>query len=119
MSLVHNIELAQNGVLILFLKGRIFSAEDAAELIQVLDGKIDEGNKKVVFDLTDLSHVNSSGLNTLLKCFTKLRSKGGELALSNVNAHVENIFNISKLKSIFNICASTREALNFLNAQEA
>ncbi|SFT49138.1 stage II sporulation protein AA (anti-sigma F factor antagonist) [Lishizhenia tianjinensis] len=119
MNIIHKIETASKGVLILFLQGRMLSNENFEELLGAIDKGMDEGNNNFIIDLQELTHLNSSGLNTLLKCFTKLRSAGGELVLTQVNSHIENIFEISKLKSIFNICASTREALNFLNAQEA
>lgn len=119
MNIIHKIETASNGVLILFLKGRMLSNEHFDEVLNALDKGMHEGNKNFIIDLQEVTHINSSGLNTLLRCFTKLRSAGGELVLTAVNPHIEKIFEISKLKSIFNICASTREALNFLNAQEA
>jgi anti-sigma B factor antagonist len=55
----------------------------------------------------------------LVRLLTKVRNKGGELVLISISESVEKLFFITKLNSIFTICANVMEAQNIFNAQEA
>jgi anti-sigma B factor antagonist len=69
--------------------------------------------------MSKISYINSSGLNLLVRLLTKVRNKGGELVLITLSESVEKLFFITKLNSIFTICADLSEAQNIFNAQEA
>ena len=69
--------------------------------------------------MSKVSYINSSGLNLLVRLLTKARNKGGELVLISLSESVEKLFFITKLNSIFTICADATEAQNIFNAQEA
>ena len=69
--------------------------------------------------MSKVSYINSSGLNLLVRLLTKVRNKGGELVLISISESVEKLFFITKLNSIFTICANVMEAQNIFNAQEA
>lgn len=107
------------GVVIISLKGKILTENCFDEISEKIDSKIDGGKKKFLLDLADVSHMNSSGLNILLRLFTKIRNKGGELIMINPSKVVNQLFIISKLNTVFKIGANKEEALKQLIAQEA
>ncbi len=116
MSLISKIEKHPKDAQCFFFEGKILSDTDFDTVNTQIQQRIDDGVLKFVFNLNKLEHINSSGLNLFLKLFSKIRSKGGELVFSENSKGVEKLFHISKLDSIFNICASNEEALNYLNA---
>lgn len=107
------------GVVIISLKGKILTENCFDEISEKIDSKIEGGKKKFLLDLADVSHMNSSGLNILLRLFTKIRTKGGELIMINPSKVVNQLFIISKLNTVFKIGANKEEALKQLIAQEA
>ena len=107
------------GVVIISLKGKILTENCFDEISEKIDSKIEGGKKKFLLDLADVSHMNSSGLNILLRLFTKIRNKGGELIMIKPSKVVNQLFIISKLNTVFKIGANKEEALKQLIAQEA
>jgi len=108
-----------NGVICFSLNGKIISSEGFGEVTDNLDLSFQEGYKKLIIDMSQVSYINSSGLNLLVRLLTKVRNKSGELVLIALSESVEKLFFITKLNSIFTICADVSEAQNIFNAQEA
>jgi anti-sigma B factor antagonist len=87
------------------------------------DIEIEDVNKKIleliiskkcqlIFNLSDLKYINSTGINLFMKSLTKARTNNGDLIFFGVNGHVDNLFKISKLNEIYTIYSSLEEALN-------
>ncbi len=75
---------------------------------------IDNGFRYVIFDLTDLSYVDSSGIGTLIQISNWMRKRAGLMVLVNTQGSVEKIFQISKLDEFFVFKDSLSEARIFL-----
>ena len=116
MSLISKIEKYPSDTQCFFFEGKILSDTDFDGVQSKIQQDIEKGERKFIFNLNKLEHINSSGLNLFLKLFSKIRAIGGELVFSQISKGVEKLFHISKLDSIFNICATNEEALNYLNA---
>lgn len=56
---------------------------------------------RIVLDLSNVTHVDSSGLGALLGAWTAARSNGCDLELSNLNPRVEKLVQITKLDTVF------------------
>ncbi len=79
-----------------------------------LKRNIDSGYRYVVFDLTDLQYVDSSGIGTLIQISNWMKKRGGMMVLVNTQGSVEKIFQISKLDEYFMFKDSASEARIFL-----
>ena len=118
MSFSINSEI-QSSVYILSISGTILTKDKVGETLDLVDHQLLDNQKKFVIDLEELKQINSSGLNLILRIFTHIRNKGGELILVNANKIVSELFKISKLNTVFNISADRETAINQLNAPEA
>ncbi|PWH87042.1 STAS domain-containing protein [Brumimicrobium oceani] len=118
MSFSTQLEI-QSSICILFFSGTILTKEKVDETLAIVDHELENGQKKFIIDLKELKQINSSGLNLILRIFTHIRNKGGELFLINANKTVSELFKISKLNTVFNISADKQAAINQLNAPEA
>lgn len=108
----------ENGDLIQFtIAGKILSSAEVEYMDAEIYGVIDEvqSNPKLILDLKGLSHTNSTGLNHLIRYFTKTRNKGGELVMVNISPQVHKLFEITKLISVFTIASNQQEAEKILN----
>ncbi|MGB0934323.1 MAG: STAS domain-containing protein [Lishizhenia sp.] len=119
MQFISKIEKHPVGVTSFFFEGKILLDKDFDSVQDQINKEITAGERMFIFNLNKLEYINSSGLNLFLKLYTKIRANGGELVLCEISKGVEKLFHISKLDSIFNICASNDEALNYLNANKA
>jgi anti-sigma B factor antagonist len=109
----------QSSICILSFSGTILTKDKVDETLEMVDHELAEGQRKFIIDLKALKQINSSGLNLILRIFTHIRNKGGELILVQANKTVSELFKISKLNTVFNISADKQTAINQLNAPEA
>src|SRR5580704_438854 len=56
---------------------------------------------RIVLDLSNVTHVDSSGLGALLGAWTAARDKGCDLEIANLNPRVEKLVEITKLDTVF------------------
>lgn len=71
---------------------------------------IDEGEKKLVIDLTGLEYISSAGLRGILSSAKKLKVTGGTIQFCGLTGMVEEVFLVSGLGSIFTVTATPEEA---------
>lgn len=67
-------------------------------------------NAKLVFDLSGLKFVDSSGLGALLSCLRQLNSQGGDLKLCGVTRPVRALLELVRMHKVFDICNTAEEA---------
>lgn len=117
MNLSFDISFVDN-IVIYALKGKITTDIDFEELEKVVFENISKNHFRVVFDLEELTHTNSSGIGLFMKTLTKTRIMNGDLVLMHIKGNVEKIFNISKLNEIYTICENQMEAINYFKSKK-
>jgi len=75
---------------------------------------MEQGYSFVVFDLTDLSYVDSSGIGTMIQISNWMKKRGGLMVLVNVQGSVDKIFQLSKLDEFFAFRDTVSEARQFI-----
>ena len=87
----------------------IYDTEEVVkkQMDEIIKGKM----KKVVFNLTDLTYINSSGLGLLINVLKQVRAAGGDIKLSNLRPELNELFRITSLNSVFEICADETDAV--------
>lgn len=75
-----------------------------------IQGLINEGKVNIVLDLERMNYIDSSGLGFFIGSLKKLRDKGGNLVLINLNAYIYGIFKLIQLQHIIKTYDSLEEA---------
>lgn len=60
--------------------------------------------KLIVLDLTDLQHMDSSGLGTIVALYVSARRANCDLRLINFNKRVRELLGMTNLLSVFEAC---------------
>ncbi|MCB1174645.1 MAG: anti-sigma factor antagonist [Leptospiraceae bacterium] len=84
------------------------------ELKTDIRARIEQGYRYVVFDLTDLSYIDSSGIGTLIQISNWMQKRGGMMVLANTQGSVDKVFQISKLDNFFTFKESITDAQSYL-----
>lgn len=84
------------------------------EIKATIRRNLENGYRFIIFDLTELTYVDSSGIGTLIQISNWLKNRGGVMILANVQGSVEKIFQISKLDEFFVFKDSVSAARLFL-----
>jgi stage II sporulation protein AA (anti-sigma F factor antagonist) len=66
--------------------------------------------KHMIFDFSLVSFMDSSGIGLLIGRYKNVRSRGGEVAIANMNKDLSRIYNISGLKKIMTCYETVDEA---------
>ena len=88
----------EDGVLVLDLKGRI-GATSSPTLRAVLDKVLDEGDRRLVVDLTNVDYISSTGLVTLDAIGSRLTASQGCLVLCGLTDAVRIAFDLAGVGS--------------------
>jgi anti-sigma B factor antagonist len=73
-----------------------------------------DGTIRLIFDISEVSYVDSTGLADLVAIYTTARNRGGNLVLLRPSVKVHDLFKITKTYTIFPIHDNLEDALAFL-----
>lgn len=82
------------------------------ELIRLIE-EADDPRLLLVFE--DVEHLSSAALGMLITCNNRIRQKGGQLRLSNIDAQIYEVFVITKLNNLFQIFDQVDQAVESFN----
>jgi len=102
MNLIMNTRQV-GSVTIVDMSGQIILGEESAALRKLVFDLLNDGHRKILFNLSDVDYIDSSGLGNLISAFTSVRKKQGELKLLNLTKGVQDIMQITKLYTVFDI----------------
>jgi anti-sigma B factor antagonist len=88
-------------VTVVALTGRITLGEGTSRLRDAVRQTLERGRKKIVLNLAEVVYVDSSGLGELVHALTSVRRAGGQLKLSNLQALMRDLIQITRLYSVF------------------
>lgn len=81
---------------------------------QQIDPFIEEGTKKFILDLEDVSFIDSTGLGAII-AFRKRIPEDGELVVCHVSQQVENLFKLTRLNKVLLMSSDIDAAKEKLN----
>lgn len=110
MNLQHT---EQQGVLTVNLDMANLDASQAPAFKKKMIALVDQENcSRVVLDIGTLQFIDSSGLGSLLSILRHLNSLQGDLKLAHMTEPVRAMFEIVRMHKLFEIFASTEEAID-------
>jgi anti-sigma B factor antagonist len=59
--------------------------------------------KRIVLDLTDLTHMDSMGLGAIVRLYVSAKSAGCDLELINLGKRIRQLLGVSNLMSVFTV----------------
>ncbi|RMF86202.1 MAG: anti-sigma factor antagonist [Planctomycetota bacterium] len=71
---------------------------------------------RLLLNFVNVDHLSSAALGMLITLNKKIKERGGELKLSNINRQIFEVFKITRLNRVFDIHESADEALAVFNA---
>ena len=90
------------------VEGRLVAAV-APSLREEVLGKITEG-VNVLFDLSQMVHIDSSGLGVLVQVLQKAKACGGKVVLAALQPGPKIVFDITKVSRVFEIVPTVADA---------
>ena len=108
------------GVTVLEVSGRITLGEGGVTLRDAIQNALKSGARKLVVDLGNVNYMDSSGVGELTGAYTSAKRVGCNLKLVRLTRKIDDLMQITKLATIFDIYADEMEAVaSFPNSWQA
>lgn len=95
---------------VLELKGRIVLGNNSRDVELKLGELLHEQARKIIFDVSGLTMLDSTGIGILVVCQGKINKEGGTLRLAGANGSVEDTIKITNVDKILKLFPSVDEA---------
>ena len=100
-----------DGVAVLALDGRIVLGEETNKLRESVKNLVSQGKTKVVLDMKNVTMIDSSGLGALVAAYSSAKSGGASVRLCNLGAHFNELLQITKLLTVFEVAKTEQDAI--------
>jgi anti-sigma B factor antagonist len=100
-----------NGITVLEVSGRITLGEGGVTLRDAIQNALKSGATKLVVDMGDVNYMDSSGVGELTGAYTSAKRVGSGLKLVRLTRKIDDLMQITKLATIFDIYPSEQEAI--------
>ncbi len=72
---------------------------------------IAEGKKKIVLNMNNVEYIDSAGLGILVATHVSAKTQGASLILSNLGRKFQEVLQITKLLTVFEVCDTEAAAV--------
>lgn len=91
------------GVTALRMKGSIHTGPDCRRLEHEVTELIREGHKRVIFDVSALTHIDSAAIGSIVRCFSSLKKSQGDLRLAGASGMLEGTLKLTKVDRVISL----------------
>lgn len=102
---------AVGNVVVLEMTGRITLGRDCQQIESDVDELVRGKQARIVFDLSKVKYMDSSGVGIIVMCSGKAREAGGELRIAGAAGVVEQTLKLTRTSTIVPMFATLSEAL--------
>ncbi len=93
---------ASDEEVLLRLQGKVY-ADEATMIREKLFPFLDNGCRRIVVDVAEVSYIDSSGLGVLVALLKRTRQNGGGVKLTGLQGEVLQLFELTRLTKVFDI----------------
>jgi anti-anti-sigma factor len=98
------------GIVVLEITGRISMGNDCEQIDQEVQHHIQRNEKRVIFDLTGVNHIDSAVIGQIVKSHSSLRRSGGVLRLAGVSSMVYGVLQMTQVDKVIEIYPTALDA---------
>lgn len=103
--------VVDSGPAVIYLDGRMTFGDGDELFKKIVDQLLGRGYLRVVVDMSQLSYMDSSGVDAVVRSYNKLAERNGKLRLVVTTDRIKNLFEITKLLTVIEIFGTEGEAL--------
>jgi anti-sigma B factor antagonist len=97
-------------IAVLEMAGRICLGSASQQVEWSLADLLKQNQKKIVFDLSGVTVLDSTGVGIIVMCYAKVKKAGGNLRIAGANGMVEETLKMTNVDKIMPFYSSLAEA---------
>ncbi len=102
----------KEGIVILDLKGRLVVGDPSVRLREKVGAEIAQGTRKMILNLGEVDYIDSTGLGSMVICYTTTQKNNGAMKLTKLNKRNIELMLLTKLSTVFEIFPEEQDAVN-------
>ncbi|MFC0199412.1 STAS domain-containing protein [Paracoccus rhizosphaerae] len=95
-------QVRTNGICVIRPEGDRLTALGANDFRREASQLVDEGNNRIIIDLSDVRFVDSSGLGAIVGLLKKVGNRG-EVVVCGLSDAVRQMFRVTRMEKVFQI----------------
>src|SRR5579872_7393038 len=99
------------GKVLITLAGKIMMGAGGNEIVPLVEDLLRQGKRIIIFDISSVKALDSTGVGHFIVSFNKTVAVGGEMRMAGATGHVFQTFHVSLLDQIFPFFGNADEAL--------
>ena len=100
------------GTVVITLTGKLMMGLESEQIVTLVDDLLGQGKRKIIFDLSGVKAIDSTGIGRFIYTYNKLAGAGGDMRLVGATGHVFHTFKVSLLDKVFRFFPSVEDAMN-------
>ena len=89
------------GMAVVSLSGKLMLGTGTSAIEELIKELLAKGDLRIVIDLSGVTHIDSTGIGTLIASLGKIMQAGGGLAMAGASGVVREGFRVTRLDSVF------------------
>ena len=102
-------QVLETDITLITMDGRL-DALAGRKVRETFEEVLDNGQSKIIVDLSLVPFIDSSGVTALISGFRSAREKEAQIVLCGAQPQAQIVFRLTNLDSIFSLHPSTQEA---------
>ena len=99
------------GITLMEFTGQLTLGNSLVDVEHAIKDRIQEGCRKLVLDLTNLSFLDSAGVGVLVVCSSVMEQAGGRLAVVGAGGKVKQVLEITHVNKVIGLYPDLGSAL--------
>jgi anti-sigma B factor antagonist len=103
---------AEPEIVILEITGRLTMGRECKQLEWSTENLVRENRKKIIFDLSGVTHIDSTGVGIIVMSAGQIKQAGGQLHVC-AGGQVERVLKLTRVDKVVNLHGSLASASEF------
>jgi anti-sigma B factor antagonist len=99
------------GFVVMEMTGSIHMGPDCRRIDQDVAEHFGKGDKKIVFDLSRVTHIESAAVGLMVRTFSHLMKNGGGLRVAGAKGMVRSVLEMTQVDKVIGIFPTADEAV--------
>lgn len=92
------------------LAGKLLLGSGCLELEALINAQLEAGRRHLIFDLSRVSHIDSTGMGRFIDAYNRMQDSGGKIGLAGASGSVRDMFHVTRLDTVFSFYDTVSDA---------
>ena len=99
------------GTIVITLAGKLMLGPEGDPIVTLVEQCLAAGARRIIFDLSAVTVIDSTGIGRFISSFNKIMAAGGEMRMAGATGHVMQSFRVSLLDKVFSFYPTLEQAV--------